>query len=84
MALPDHAPLEQIFILKQARQNLANPLAPFVAVSHLLGRIFPPLWSANGMGFTLEFLEDLCNTIPCYELSFLPEPSVVEYVRCLA
>ena len=83
IALPAGAPLKQIFILKQAPQNHVKQLTPVEAASALLVRSFPPFWDSQGMDFTLRFLDELCKTVPCYELGFLPDRSIVDYVRCV-
>ena len=31
------------------------------------------------MTFTLQFLDELCQAVPCYELGFVPDQSAVEY-----
>ena len=82
-ALADDAPLKKIFILKHAPLNQAVRLSPARAAAALLVRTFAPLWDASAMAYTLHFLDDLCQTVPCYELGFVPNQSAVEYVRCL-
>ncbi len=84
IALAADAPLKALFILKHAPQNQAVRLSASQAAAALLVRTFAPLWSADGMAFTLQLLEELCQAVPCYELGFLPDGSAVEYVRCLA
>jgi hypothetical protein len=81
MALPDSAPLVRLFILKQAAQNYAAPLAPVQAAAGLLARAFVPLWDPEKIAFSLAFLDELCQAVPCQELGFLPEPSAVDFVR---
>jgi len=49
----------------------------------LLVRCFPPLWDAEGMRFTLDFCAHLVGEVPCYELGFVPDGSVVDFVRCV-
>jgi hypothetical protein len=82
-ASPEGAPLDQIFIIRHAAENSAARLAPADASSRLLARSFPTFWDAPGMAFTLEFLEKLSRTVPCYDLGFVPDASVVDFVRCL-
>ena len=81
VASPDSAPLEAVFILKHGSKNQAIRLKPSVAASSLLARSFSPFWDSEGMAFTLKFLDELVQTVPCYELNLLPDPSAVEYVR---
>ncbi len=35
------------------------------------------------MAFTLSFLEEMANSLPCYELTFVNDRSVVDFVRQL-
>ncbi len=83
MALPDSACLSKVFILKQANQNYSQPLHPAQAAAGLFKRAFIPLWDNEKIAFTLRFLDELCQSIPCYELGFLPESSIVELIRNL-
>ena len=77
-------PLERILLIQHADENEVSPLKPLEAVSGLLARAFPPLWDAEGMAFTLEFLERLVERVPCYELGFVPDESTVDFIRCLS
>ena len=81
MALPDSAPLSQIFLLKQAKQNSLRSLSPIEAASGLFGRAFIPLWDEGMIANTLKFLDGLCQAVPCHELNFVPDASAVEMVR---
>lgn len=81
IASPESAPLRNIFVLKQALRNSLTKLTPVQAASSLLARAFIPLWDQEKMGFILNFLDRLCQKIPCYELGFLPDASSVEFIR---
>lgn len=81
-AVAEDAALDKLFILKQASSNIAEKLSPAQAAAALLARSFVPLWDSKAMEFTLHFLDELCRTIPCYTLGFVPDQSAVEYVRC--
>jgi hypothetical protein len=83
IARPDDAHIKKMFILKHAADNKAVLLSPAKAAAELLVRTFAPLWSTSAMAFTLQFLDELCHAVPCYELGFVPDQSAVEYVRCL-
>jgi hypothetical protein len=84
IALADDAPLKQIFILKHAPANQVLRLSRAQSAAALLVRTFAALWSAPAMAFTLQFLDELCQAVPCYELGFVPDQSAVEFVRCLS
>jgi hypothetical protein len=81
--VPRSVPLGQIFIIRHGTMNQARQLKQSEAVSNLLARSFYPAWDERGMDFTLDFLDKLCKHVPVYELGFVPDASVVEYVKCL-
>lgn len=80
---PQGVPLERIFFLQHAAVNYARRMEGTVAASMLLARSFLPLWDADGMSFTLDFCTQLMINVPCYELGFVPDDSVVDFVRCV-
>lgn len=80
-ASPEAVELDRIFILNQASLNNVIPLRPLDAASRLLVRAFPTFWDTDGMQFTMNFLSDLVQTAPCFQLDFLPDPSAVEYIQ---
>jgi hypothetical protein len=80
---PDQAPLERIFILEHAFQNQARRLKPAAAVAALAARAYLPFWDPQGMALALEFLDELAQTVPCYQLGFVPDASVIDFIKCL-
>lgn len=83
IASPEGGPLNRIFVIQHAPQNYAVKLSAVEMAAHLLVRAFPTFWYAEGMDFALKFLDELVQTVPCYELGFVPDSSVVDFVRCL-
>ena len=51
------------------------------AVSMLLTRSFPPLWDQKGMDYTLGLLDRMASKLPCYELHFLLDKRIIDFVR---
>jgi hypothetical protein len=80
---PEKVPLERIFILRHADHNQSRRLKPAAAVAELAARSFLPFWDSKGMDLALEFLDELVQAIPCYELGFVPDASVIDFVTCL-
>jgi hypothetical protein len=72
--------LERIFFLKQGKENAINEIKGIHPVSLFLTTSFPPYWDANGMAFTLEMLTDLTTQVPCQELTFRPDRSIIDFV----
>jgi len=80
---PGNAPLEKVFFIVHADRNYAKPISPIDAASRLLVRCFPPFWDKEGMEFVTNFLAEMAEEVPCYELGFVPDQSVVEFVRSI-
>jgi hypothetical protein len=78
---PDRAPLERILFLRHAENNSIKKISPSEAMSRLIVCSFPTLWDKKGMEFTLEFCAELAQRIPCYELGFVPDESILDFVR---
>lgn len=83
LASPQGVPLERVFIIEHAAENRVVPLDPANVVARLFVRSFPPFWDADGMAFTLGLLGEVAQTIPCSELGFVPDGTVVNSVRCI-
>jgi hypothetical protein len=83
-AAPLSVPLEQIFLIKHAGKNEATALPSSAATARLLAYAFPTYWNAAGMSATLDLLVQLSQTVSCYELGFVPDHTVVDYIQCLS
>jgi hypothetical protein len=75
------APLERIFVIKHAARNTCTKLHRMGATSALMVRSFSPFWDKSGMEFALRFCAELSESIPCYELGFVPDDGVFDFVR---
>lgn len=76
-------PIHKVFFLKHSEKNSAVPKKNAEAVSMLLTRSFPPLWDQRGMDYTLGLLDRMASKLPCYELDFLPDKKIIDFVRKL-
>ena len=72
--------IDRIYILKQSLVNRITELKPMDATSKLLIRSFPTFWDRSGMENSLKFLDEMTKTVPCYQFSFLPEDSAVDFI----
>jgi len=82
LASPTSAPLARIYLIHHSK---TNQLAALPAGARLAARLFnqsyPPYWLQEGLAAHINLIERLALTIPCFELGFLPDPSVISYVR---
>jgi hypothetical protein len=74
------APLDTIFFLKHAKTNSVKKLNPTQTISQLLIRSFTPMWDKCAMKRSLSLAAELAEKIPSYELGFLPDESMVNFV----
>jgi hypothetical protein len=80
LALPARAPLTRICFLRHALRNALIPQGHAEAAASMFACSFPPFFSAEGIDFTMEFLHGVVAGVPCYELHFLPNESVIEFL----
>ena len=78
---PSALPIHKMFFLHRGEKNRVVLKNGAEAVAMLLARSFPPLWDKNGMTFTTQLCHRILNKVPCYELSFVPDAGIVEFVR---
>lgn len=78
---PDRAPLERVLFLRHTENNSIKKISLSEAMSRLIVCSFSPFWDKKGMEFTLEFCAELAQRLPCYELGFVPDRSVLDFVR---
>jgi len=70
--------LNRIFILQHGERNQITRMPFPLAVGELFARCFPPFHSASGLQSTVNFLEKVVRTVPCYEFQFVPDSSAVD------
>lgn len=81
---PESAPLKKIFFLNKASRDSVRPVGRMEAATRLLVCCFPPFHDQDGMAFVLDFISQIVAEVPCYELNFLPEPSVIDFIQGVA
>ena len=80
---PRSTKLDHIFFLKHDQDNAVRPLNRADTVVEFLKASFPPFWDSPGVEFAMAFLSDLTEKVPCQELSFKPDASVIDFIRNL-
>ena len=82
-AAPASAPLSFIFFLAQGMPHQSRKMSGASAAARLFACSFPPFYDAAGLDFTLALLGDIMERVPASELTFVPDPTVVSFVRSL-
>jgi hypothetical protein len=73
-------PLERIFFIRHGQRNAARKISAAGAVREMLKCSFPPLWDAAGMAAALELFHDMAGSVPCDELTFVPDQSAIDFI----
>lgn len=74
--------LDKVFLISHGHANSIRKRRSIESTCELLARSFPPLWDAKGMAFSLDLLSPMMQEIPCFELAFVPDETVIDLVRC--
>lgn len=74
--------LDTIFFLSHAASNRLTRLNTLTSTHMLMTRCFPPLWDAAGMEAVLGVCGEVAQNTPCYELGFVPDEAVIDFIRC--
>jgi hypothetical protein len=80
IASPASAPLSRLYLLEHSNSMELVPVTPGRAAAELFTRSFVPHHSPGGLQFTLRFLEQVAQEIPCSIFRFVPDMSAVEAI----
>lgn len=80
---PQGVKLDKIFFLRHSQKNAVQPRPRVEAVLQLLQCSFPPYWDPADMEFSMDLFDKLVTCIPCNELAFRPDESVIRFVNSL-
>ena len=81
LASPARVRLTGVFFLRRHPGLVLRPVDRPQAAARLFACSFPPFYSASGLDFTLESMDGVTAAVPCQELGFVPDQTVVEFVR---
>jgi len=73
--------INKLFFLKQSRENFIRRLNSKEAFEKIVPQAYFAIWDKSAIDFSFQFLEDLCQKIPCFELGFKPTKEVIDFVR---
>jgi hypothetical protein len=79
-AAPTQAPLNQVYFLQKGMRNQISSLKEAESASRFFACCFPLFYNRDAVDFTLRFFGDVAKNVPCYELSFLPDKTTVEFL----
>lgn len=80
IASPQGAPLKRVLSIKHSAENYVTPLKGSDAVATLMAQSFSDYWEHSSLTYTLGLLSNIVEHVPCHELGFVPDESVLDYV----
>jgi hypothetical protein len=75
------APLSHIFFLRHGQRNELAAKKRAESAARLFACGFPPFYSPPGLDFTLSFYDEMTESVPCSELTFLPDDGVIDFIK---
>lgn len=80
LASPARAPLKEVLFLQHGSRNERVSIGKAEAVARFISCSFVPFYNPDGMEFSLGFCDEVVKSAPSYELGFVPDKSVVEFI----
>jgi hypothetical protein len=81
IASPDSALLTHVYVLEQWPTNELVPMPRSLATAEIFARSFVPRHCGEALGFVLQFIEQVCEEVPCDTFRFVPNESAMEAIR---
>jgi hypothetical protein len=83
LASPQSGTLAAVFFLNRGATHAVAPIRGSQAAARLFSCAFLPFHSAQGVDRTMTAIEQVTRDTPCYDLWFVPDPTVVGVVKNL-
>jgi len=74
-------PLKKIFFLRHAQNNAIKKIEPLDAIARLLGCSLFFFWQKKTLESLFDLYAELTRRIPCYELGFVPDEGILDFIR---
>jgi hypothetical protein len=81
LASPRSGELAAVFFLNHWTTHAVVPTGGSLAAARLFACSFLPFHSAEAVDRTMAAVEQVIRDVPCYELWFAPDPTVIEVLK---
>jgi hypothetical protein len=82
-AAPEHGPLRSVYFLRHAEGCSLCALTPADAAGRLAACVFMAGWPREGVQNLVDLCVQVASAVPCFELGFCPDESVIELLQGL-
>lgn len=77
---PKKAPLNTIYLISHSPENKIKKLNGALAISRVMAFSIQNNFDKQFIQSRLEFFSELCSNVPVYDLGFVPDESVVNFI----
>ncbi len=78
--VPKKAPLNSIYLISHSKENNLKKLTGAKAVSKVMAFCIQNNFDRQFIDSRLDFISEMCLRIPVYELGFVPDASVINFI----
>ncbi len=79
--IPKIAPLNYIFLLKQSPKNYSKKIKGTEAIARLMANCIQHNYNADLINSLISACSEICQSLPVYELGFIPDRNIVHFIR---
>lgn len=82
--IPKKTRLKAVHLIYHSPENTIRKINGALAVSKVMAYCIQNSFNTKFIEHHLEFLSEMCNKIPVYNVGFKPDPSIVDYIKSYA
>ena len=75
------SPIHAVFLIRHAHENVINRMAGAAAVSSVMAFSIQNNYDTRFVQHHLDFFANMCSQIPVFQLGFVPDEKVVNFVK---
>ena len=81
MISSESAPLAGVFLVRHGKKHEAIQPPPVILFQEIFAQVFSSFWHAPTLEHLSANCEELIRDVPCFQLPFLKEASVTDFIR---
>ncbi|MDD4293976.1 MAG: hypothetical protein PHP69_00500 [Candidatus Omnitrophica bacterium] len=77
----DGSELCGIFFISHSKSNVLNKTGKIEAITKIFKNSFPVFWNKKDVNYIFSVCEKIAKTVPCYDLGFVNDKNIVNFLR---
>ena len=78
---PKEAPVNSIHLIHHSAKNTLSKINGAMAVSRIMAHCIQHVYDSNFIKHHLDFLSQLCNSISVYDIGFMPDIDIIDFIK---